>query len=277
MKPAGIVAIVGVGLIGGSVGLALRSKGLAQKVVGVGRDLARLEAARAIGAIDELATSIEAGVAEAEIAVVCTPVTRVVEDALACARFGSNSILVTDAGSTKARIVEGVELDPRGRASFVGAHPIAGSERQGAEHGRADLFDGRSCVLTPTSRTPVDRLDRARDFWTRLGCRVLEVAPVRHDEKLALTSHLPHAVSAALAGSIPAELLPLTAGAYRDGTRVAGADGALWAGIFLENRAAVLDALTTFEAQVAAFRDALEEGDRDRLIDWWNQARKARG
>jgi prephenate dehydrogenase len=273
----GTVAIVGVGLIGGSIGLALRSKKSAERVVGIGRDASRLEEARRLGAIDDFSTDLAGGIAEAEVAVVCTPVTRIVEDILAAARFGPGSILVTDAGSTKARIVDGVERDPRGMAAFVGAHPIAGSERQGVTHARADLFEGRSCVLTPTPLTPPDRLERARSFWSVLGCRLFEVDPVGHDERLALTSHLPHAVAAALAASVPADLLPLAAGAYRDGTRVAGADAALWAGIFVENRRPVLDALDVFEAQLASFRAALESDDPARLETWWEGARSLRG
>ncbi len=117
--------------------------------------------------------------ADAEVAVVCTPVTRIVEDILDAARLGPESILVTDAGSTKARIVEGARGDPRARACFVGAHPIAGSERQGAAYARADLFEGRSCVLTPTALTPLDRLERAREFWSGLGCRLVRGLPPR--------------------------------------------------------------------------------------------------
>jgi prephenate dehydrogenase len=268
LERVGTVAIIGVGLIGGSIGLALRSKGLAD------RDLSRLEEARSLGAIDDFTTELSEGVSVADVAVVCTPVTRIVEDVLASARFGPASILVTDAGSTKARIVEGVERDVRAVETFVAAHPIAGSERQGAAFARADLFEGRSCVLTPTRRTRPDRLERARDFWASLGCRIFEVGPLEHDEQLALTSHLPHAVASALAGSVPPELMPLTGGAYRDGTRVSGADATLWAGIFLENREAVLEALITFEGQLAEFREALEAGDSARIVAWWDSARK---
>jgi len=267
------VAIIGVGLIGGSIGMALRSKGLVGRVVGIGRDASRLEEAKDLGAIDAYETELSKGVADAEVAVVCTPVTRIVEDILDAAQFGPHSILVTDAGSTKARIVEGVERDPRGRAGFVGAHPIAGSERQGAAFARSDLFEGRSCVLTPTALTPLDRLERARRFWSGLGCRLYEVDPLGHDERLALTSHLPHAVAAALAASVPVELLPFAAGAYRDGTRVAAADATLWAGIFLENRKPVLDALDDFQANLAEFRAALEAGDPSGLVAWWDAAR----
>jgi prephenate dehydrogenase len=268
------VAIIGVGLIGGSIGLALRARGRADRVVGIGRDASKLEEARRLGAIDECSTDLAQGVAEADVAVVCTPVTRIVEDILSAARSGPSSILVTDAGSTKFRIVEGVERDPQGRAAFVGAHPIAGSERQGVAFARADLFEGRTCVLTPTALTPPDRLDRARAFWAGLGCRLFEVDPLGHDERLALTSHLPHAVAAALAASVPTDLLPLAAGAYRDGTRVAGSDAALWAGIFLENRQHVLKALDEFEAQLAVFRSALEAGDVTKILAWWDAAKE---
>lgn len=270
------MAIIGVGLIGGSIGLALRSKKLADRVIGIGRDPRKLDEARELGAIDSGTTDLASGVAEADIAVVCTPVTRIVEDVLASAHHGPSSILVTDAGSTKKRIVEGVEFDPRARASFVGAHPIAGSERQGAAFGRADLFEGRTCVLTPTQQTPIDRLDRARAFWSGLGCRIFELDPLDHDEALALTSHLPHVVASALAGSVPTDLLPLTAGAFRDGTRVSGADGLLWTGIFIENREAVLEALVTFEERLATFREALESGKSEPIIAWWNAAKVGR-
>jgi prephenate dehydrogenase len=276
LERLGTVAIIGVGLIGGSIGLALRSKGLAGRVVGIGRDASRLDEARRLGAIDAFETDLARGVADAEVAVVCTPVTRIVEDILEAAHHGSGSILVTDAGSTKARIVEGVERDPQGRACFVGAHPIAGSERQGASAARADLFEGRACVLTPTPITPSDRLDRARSFWSGLGCRLYEVDPIGHDERLARTSHLPHAVAAALAASVPGDLLPLAAGAYRDGTRVAGADAALWAGIFLENRKPLLEALDEFSTHLAEFRAALEADDPAGLVAWWDAARGRR-
>lgn len=152
---------------------------------------------------------------------------------------------MTDAGSTKRTIVEAAEADPLSRAKFVAAHPIAGSERSGVAHARADLFDGRVCVLTPTEQTPPDSLERARGFWSALGCRVIELDPTTHDAHFARTSHLPHAVAVALASLVGPDLVPLAAGAYRDATRVAGAEAALWAPIFLENRRPCLEALST--------------------------------
>jgi prephenate dehydrogenase len=263
------VGIVGVGLIGGSIGLALRARGLAERVVGIGRSLKRLEEAKALGAIDQGLTDPTWGLSGAEVVVVCTPVTRIAEDVATAARAAGSEVLITDAGSTKQQIVEDVERDLLARAVFVGAHPIAGSEKTGVAHAQADLFENRTCVLTPTVRTPVDHLRRARAFWGALGCRLIETAPASHDEVLALTSHLPHVVAAALAGSVPPSILPLAGGAYRDGTRVAAADPALWAGILLANRGPVLDAIDRFGRILDAYRTALAAGDAAQLQDLW--------
>jgi prephenate dehydrogenase len=272
----GTIAIVGVGLIGGSIGLALRARGLARRVIGIGRSEASLTDAERAGAIDAGTTDQARGVAEAEIAVVCTPVTRIAADVANAAEHGPDGILITDAGSTKRRIVERIEQNARARAAFVGAHPIAGSERQGIAHARADLFEGRVCVLTPTEQTPADRLPRARLFWDRLGCRVREMTPQAHDDALALTSHLPHAVAAALAASVPAEFLPLTAGAFRDCTRIAASDPALWTGIFCDNRLPILRALNAIQERLSAFQSALQAADESSLRDWLNVARERR-
>lgn len=276
MEPLGTVAIVGVGLIGGSIGLALRDRGLASRVIGVGRDPANLAEAVRLGAIDVGTVELRQGVAEADVAVVCTPVSLIARDVREAARLGRDDLLVTDAGSTKRGIVAEVEDDPRARSAFVGGHPIAGSERKGAAHARADLFDGRVCVLTPTDRTPADRLDRARRFWSGLGCRIVEIDPPTHDDALALTSHLPHAVAAALAATVPEAILPLAAGAYRDGTRVAGSDPALWAGILLANRDPVLRAIDRYNLQLTQLRRALEQKDEKAMLTWWAEAKAHR-
>ncbi len=266
------VAIVGVGLIGGSIGLALRSGGLAARVVGVGRDPQTLEHAQDRGIIDQAETDLEAGVAQAEVVVVCTPVSRIAHDVRRAAQAVPPGALVTDAGSTKRLIVESVESLPAAADVFVGAHPVAGSERSGAAHARAGLLHDRVCVLTPTARTPTARLQRARDFWALLGCRLLEMSPTEHDEVLAYTSHLPHALAAALASSVPAEWLALAAGAYRDGTRVAAADASLWTAIFRDNRGPLLKALGTLEDRVSAFKYAVMTDDEDAIRDWWDHA-----
>lgn len=276
MERLGTVAIVGVGLIGGSIGLAVRARGLAGRVVGIGRDPAKLREALRLGAIDEPATDPARGVAEADVVVVCTPVSRVAADCLEAARSSPDRALITDAGSTKAAIVVAVEGDPRAAAKFCGSHPIAGSERQGAAFARADLFEGRACVVTPTDRTPADRLERAAGFWEALGGRAVALSPDRHDSALALTSHLPHVLAAAAAGVVPADLHGLAAGAFRDVTRVAAADPDLWTAIFLANRGPVLDAIEQFRDRLDTFRRLLRDGDGPAIARWWAEAKRAR-
>jgi prephenate dehydrogenase len=270
------VAIVGVGLIGASIGLALRGRSLCGRVIGIGRSEARLEEAVALGALDEATTDVPRGVARADCVLVCTPVMQIAGDVRLAAAYGREDLLIMDVGSTKRGIVSAVERHVRARAAFVGSHPLAGSERNGAAHGRADLFDNRVCVLTPTAHTPVDRLERAREFWSALGCRLVELDPEAHDEALALTSHLPHALAAALAATVPTGLHALAAGAFRDGTRVAGSSASLWSAIFLENRDPLLRALDRFDAELVRFRQALQSGDDAAIRAWWDSARSHR-
>jgi prephenate dehydrogenase len=272
----GTVAIVGVGLIGGSIGLALRKRALAAEVVGVGRDRGLLEEIRKSGVIDRGTTSLEEGVAQARTVVVCTPVNRIPEDVRRAAEAAGPDVLITDAGSTKRQIVEAIERQPRASGVFVGAHPLAGSERRGAGHASALLFQGRICMLTPTHRTPPDQLRRARAFWTALGCRLVEMGPAEHDEILAHTSHLPHAVAAALAASVPAEWQALAAGAFRDGTRVAAADTNLWTAIFRDNRGPLLKALGHLQDSLDAFKYALMTDDEEAIRRFWDDARRRR-
>lgn len=276
MDRLGTVAIVGVGLIGGSIGLALRARNLADRVVGIGRDPAKLAEAVRLGAIDVAETDPARGVADAEVAVVCTPVSRIAEDCRRLAVDGPDDLLITDAGSTKAAIVAEVESDRRAQSMFCASHPIAGSERQGVAFARADLFRGRTVVLTPTGRTPDDRYRRASDFWRSLDARIVTMDPDRHDSTLALTSHLPHAVASAVAGVVPAEFLPLAAGAYRDLTRVASADPSLWAEIFLANRGPMLEALDAFRDRLDVFGEFLLKSDPAAIIRWWAEAKEIR-
>jgi prephenate dehydrogenase len=276
LERLGTVAIVGVGLIGGSIGLALRARGLASEVIGVGRDPATLEEAERLGAIDRATTDLSSGVVDADVVAICTPVSRVADDVARVVKAAPYNVLVTDAGSSKRQIVEAVERQPGPAAVFVGAHPLAGSERRGVHNARADLFEGRVCVLTPTHRTRVERTHRALAFWTSLGCRVVELGPAEHDEILAYTSHLPHAVAGAVASSVPVEWLPLTAGAYRDGTRVAAADTELWTAIFRDNRGPLIKALGTLQEHLDAFKYALMNDDELALRSWWENGQRRR-
>ncbi len=276
MERLGTVAIVGVGLIGGSIGLALRTRALAARVVGVGRSPSTLDEAVRLGAIDRGTTELGAAVDSADVEVVCTPVSRIADDVRHVAEIAPPHVLVTDAGSAKRQLVEAIERDPRSAAVFVGAHPLAGSERRGVAHARAELFDGRLCVLTPTPRTRFDRARRARSFWQAIGCQVLQMSPAEHDEILAYTSHLPHALAGALASAVPVEWQSISAGAYRDGTRVAAADTGLWTAIIRDNRGPLLKALGTFQERLDALKYALMTDDEDAISRWWVEGKARR-
>lgn len=263
------VAIVGVGLIGGSIGLALRERKLARKIIGIGRRQTSLDAARKIGAIHHGVTNLAAGVAEAQLLIVATPVDTIAERVIQAAAAAPPGSLITDAGSTKESIVSTVDAALAGRRSgprFVGSHPLAGDHRTGAEHARPDLFDGRTVVITPTEATRPAAVTEASGFWQSLGANVTAMTPAKHDVALAITSHLPHLVAVALAAATPAEFLHLTASGWRDMTRIAGADPKLWQPIFAANRVCVFDALDVLSQTIENLREALEQGDYESLM-----------
>jgi prephenate dehydrogenase len=273
------VAIVGVGLIGGSIGLALRERKLAQNIVGVGRRQANLDVARQIGAIDHGVTSLSTGVSHAQLIVVCTPVDTIAEKVIQAAAACPASSLITDAGSTKEAIVSAADAGLAGRRSgprFVGSHPLAGDHRTGAANGRGDLFDGRTVVVTPTQLTRPAAVTEVSGFWQSLGAEVRTMTPAEHDAALATTSHLPHLVATALAAATPHELLPLAASGWRDTTRVAGGDPQLWQPIFAANRQHVLDALDRLSQVLAGIRENLEQGDYESLALVLQQAAKTK-
>lgn len=268
MPQFGKVAIVGPGLIGGSIGLALKQRGLAELVVGVVRSAPSAERATAAGVVDATTLELAAGAQGAELVVACVPVGDIPAVLAKAAEVCPSGALLTDAGSTKARIVRLAEEAAARRGegmAFVGSHPLAGDHRAGPESARADLLEGRTVVVTPTERTPPDALARTREFWTSLGGRVLTMSPEEHDLGLARTSHLPHLMASALAGMTPEELLPLAGAGWSDTTRVAAGSAALWRDIFVDNREGVLAALGDLENRLAEFRGALEAGDADTI------------
>jgi prephenate dehydrogenase len=257
----GTLTIVGVGLIGGSIGLAARRRGLADRILGAGRQAATLECARQLGAIDEACLDLPEAVRPAEVVVFCTPVTLITTQILAAAPDCAAGTLLTDAGSTKGCIVRTLDGRLPPGVSFVGSHPLAGSEKRGPEHADADLFQGRVTVVTPGPRPDRDAVERTIAFWQALGSRVILMEPDEHDQALALTSHLPHLAASVLAGILPPELRDLAATGFRDTTRIAAGDPSLWTGIFLQNREAMLQAVGELQGRVIEFQTALMNGD----------------
>lgn len=273
------VAIVGVGLIGGSIGLALRRRGLAAEVIGVGRRPAVLEKAIAVGAIDRGTTNLVEGVAEADLVVVATPVGIIVDVVQAVAQLAPRAS-ITDAGSTKAEICRALRPEQDGSGirpgRFIGSHPLAGGHRTGPEHASGDLFVGRTVVVTPEDDTPPGLVQRMKEFWESLGAEVTLLSPEEHDRALAATSHLPHLIASALAAATPEEWLQLAATGWADTTRIAAGDAELWTQIFSQNRAAVLDALRRFEHQLAALDSAMAAGDKAALHSRLQEGKRIR-
>ncbi|MEZ6080004.1 MAG: prephenate dehydrogenase/arogenate dehydrogenase family protein [Pirellulaceae bacterium] len=198
--------IVGVGLLGGSVGLALRARSMAKRIVGWGRRTETLQQALDLHAIDEIETDLITACMEADLVVVCTPVQFVVPQVLFCTDVVAAGGLITDVGSTKRTIC--AELAVAARETFCGSHPLAGSEKSGVGFALADLFVGRLAVVTPSEQTPEPLAERTEKFWQALGSRTLRMTPQEHDCGVARTSHLPHVVASALAAGTPQALLP---------------------------------------------------------------------
>jgi prephenate dehydrogenase len=270
------VAIVGVGLIGGSLGRAVLARKLTRRVIGVGRSQASLDAARRTGAITETALD-PAAVAEADLVVVATGVRsipRLLEAVDQAVRPGT---LITDAGSTKASIVAAWEKRRKSRRGrFVGSHPLAGSHRRGPEAADAELFTGRVAVVTPATVTPPDDVAAIGEFWSAVGATVFVMSPREHDRIVAATSHAPHVMAAAIAAATPPAALPFTAGGWRDTTRIAAGDAELWADILLDNAGPLGTALGRIATAAERILAAVEAGDRRRLITLLSRAKDVR-
>jgi prephenate dehydrogenase len=263
--------VVGVGLIGGSIGAALRRSGWHV----VGRDVDREGVQRAVelGVIDEVAPAD--GAVDAELTFVATPVGAIAAEVRRA--LSDTEGLVTDAGSVKAPLLE-LMSDPR----YVGGHPMAGSEQEGVAGARADLFEGRTWVLTPVAGTDDDAFAAIRSVVSGFGAEVVSLPPERHDSMVAVVSHVPHLTAASLMGladeraSEHRGLLRLAAGGFRDMTRIAAGHPGIWPDICAENRSAIVDELDRLVATLAQVRDLVADGDRDGLVAVLERARGAR-
>ena len=258
------LAIVGVGLLGGSVAKAARAGGLARRVVGVGRDTARLRPALEDGTLDAATTDLDAGVRKADFVLLAAPVLAIEGLLERVWRAASEGTVITDVGSTKRNIVRAAERLAAARPlTFVGSHPLAGSEQSGYRAARADLFRGATVVVTPTDRTELAALKRATEFWEALGARVSSLDPETHDRAVAAISHLPHLIACALvdgAGRVEPSALDLAARGFRDTTRIAAGDPEMWTEIFLANRDALSASVEAFQQALADLQRAIDAG-----------------
>lgn len=270
------MVIIGAGLVGGSLGLAARQRALVGHVVGVGHRQSSIDKALAVGAVDSGSLDPAAAVEGADLVVVATSVGLIPQMLRDVAGKLSPGCIVTDVGSTKAMIVREAESALRHGTHFVGAHPIAGSDRRGIDHARADLFVGSLCVLTPTDRTDREALARVERLWRAVGAEVRMLDAASHDAILARTSHLPHAVAAALVEVLEGGDAPFVGTGFSDATRIAGGDPTLWVDILMSNREAVLTAASRFQGRLDQLVRALEECDAEAVRTFLTRARDRR-
>ena len=257
------VVVVGVGLIGGSIAAALRAADPRVTVIGIGRNVARMQAAQERGLITGWANSVSAAaVPPGSLGVVCLPVDRIVGAVRELLAAGCGA--VTDAGSTKDEICRELLAE----RLFVGAHPIAGSEHAGFEHADAGLFRGRVCVICRGgAASPV--VARVERFWQSLGLSLQWLSAAEHDRILALTSHLPHVLAAVAAGVVADEQLVFAGSGFRDTTRIAAGSADLWTSILLGNADACIESIRRAEQLLGEFRGALERRDAAALRALW--------
>jgi prephenate dehydrogenase len=266
------LSILGVGLLGGSIGLALKSKSSHYHVTGYGHRSATLDVAKKHGAIDQFSTDPAEAVRDADLAVLCTPV-GTFEDLLR--RIGpalKPGTVVTDVGSTKRSICRLAEQILPAGIHFIGSHPMAGSEQRGIEAAKAKLYEGALCITTPTSRTDSSILRQVESFWQLLGMRVTRLTPEDHDRLLADVSHLPHALAAALVLMQSDQSLPIAGKGYSDTTRIAAGDAGLWRDIFIDNADNLRDSIHRFRQHLDRLEAMLEPAKARELTQWLNAA-----
>ncbi len=276
------IVIAGVGLIGGSIGLALKRGRFRGRIVGLGRRWSSLKNAVDAGAVDSATLDYEEALNDADLLVICTPVdvmTSIVEKAVKHIPEGS---VLTDVGSAKRQLVAEMEkLVPDG-VHFVGAHPMAGSHKTGVSAADATLFDGSVCILTPTKSSDPGVVDLVSELWKRTGARVEIMSPQDHDFLIAAASHLPHAAACALIQVVAGvqndrgKAIDFTATGFADATRIAAGDPKIWKGIFLHNADMVSSMLEKLEKELADIRKALDDRDEQKLMEKLERAKQIR-
>jgi len=266
------VAIIGPGLIGGSIGLALKRKRIALKVIGISRRQKTITLAKKLKAIDSGSRDIRI-VKDADLIILATPVHTILRLADILKKIAREDAIIMDVGSSKEEIVARFQ---KLFCRYIGAHPLAGSEQQGVASASPCMFKNSLCVLSVNRKTDPSALRKITGLWRLLGARTVLLSPASHDKIMAMVSHLPHSVSFALMGTVPQGYLKYAAGGLRGTTRIAGSDSILWTDIFLSNRKNILKAISAFENNLAGIKKAIQKNNRNLLERKLRQARERR-
>jgi cyclohexadieny/prephenate dehydrogenase len=276
------VAIIGLGLLGGSIGLAIKARGLAIATTGWDRDASVRERAAERGLVETVHDTAEAAIAGADLVILCVPVGAMGDAARAIAPGLKPDAIISDVGSSKAAVAAAL-AEALPEATIIPAHPVAGTEQSGPEAGFATLFAGRWCIITPPDGVDPAALEALSDFWTQLGSKVELMDAAHHDLVLAVTSHIPHLIAYTIVGTASdledvtqSEVIKYSAGGFRDFTRIAASDPVMWRDVFLTNRGAVLEMLGRFTEDLTALQRAIRSGDGDTLFDLFTRTRAIR-
>jgi prephenate dehydrogenase len=276
------VTLVGVGLLGGSLGLAIKQRRLAAKVDGFVRRSISIAECESLGVVDHATRDLERAVENADLVIFCTPLSKMRELAEKMLPVLKPGAIVTDVGSVKGSVVEELEsLIAAAGAHFVGSHPMAGGEKMGVSAARADLFAQAVCLITPTPKSNLEAVRRIEELWQAVGSRTLKLAPNLHDDLVSRSSHLPHVVAAELANYVlspahPAEQAIVCANGFRDTTRIASGSPEMWRDIVLANRKNLSRVLGVFIEDLEEFRLVLDKGDVKAIEEFFENAKKRR-
>jgi prephenate dehydrogenase len=276
------ITVVGVGLLGGSLGLAVKQRRLASKVDGFVRRSVSIGECEKLGVVDHATRDLKRAVENADLIILCTPLSRMRELTQLMLPALKKGAVVTDVGSVKGSVVD--ELEPMvadAGAFFIGSHPMAGGEKAGVSAARADLFVNSVCLITPTPNSQKDAVKQVEEFWTALGARLLKLTPALHDDLVSRSSHLPHVVAAELANYVlspanPKEQAIVCANGFRDTTRIASGSPEMWRDIALANRKNLGRVLGVFIEDLQEFCLALENGDAKAIEEFFENAKQRR-
>jgi cyclohexadieny/prephenate dehydrogenase len=277
------IALIGFGLIGGSIARAARAQGLAKEIVTTARSAATRARVMELGVVDRVVETNAEAVKDADLVILCIPVGACGPVAAEIAPHLKAGVIVSDVGSVKASVVKDMAPHLPASAHFVPAHPVAGTENSGPDSGFAELFNHRWCILTPPEGTDANATDKLRAFWAGLGAKVEIMTPEHHDLVLAITSHLPHLIAYTIVGTADelaqvtsSEVIKFSAGGFRDFTRIAASDPTMWRDVFLANKDAVLEMLGTFNEDLSKLTRAIRRGDGEALFEHFTRTRAIR-
>ncbi len=282
MNPIKHLVVIGTGLIGGSLALALKKAGVVERVTGVGRSRENLELAKVRGVVDDWTHDIAAAVADADIVLLAVPMSAYESVFTAMVDTLPATAIVTDAGSTKQSAIAAARTCLPDPCRFIAGHPIAGTEQSGAGAAFAELFEHHLCILTPQDNTDPAALQRVQSMWEAAGSRVICMAPEEHDDFLAAVSHLPHLAAFALVNAVRKQgndehkPFEFAAGGFRDFTRIASSSPQMWRDIALCNRQAIMHQLDALQDELTAMKLALQADDGEQLLDDFKAAKTAR-